>query len=151
MAEASGSARIGKSVAALLAASDDPATIAALLPGCEKLHRIDAEHIEGRLATEVSGVPIQAAVSIRRTVESLPDGLMRLHLRLKIRPDIGGQAIVASPGGAMVPDLLRLRASHLELPDVRYRIMARIAQPPPSCHTAPCSNSPLTPTKAPLP
>ena len=42
----------------------------------------------------------------------------------------GGNAIVASPGGALVPDLLRLRASHLELPDVRYRIMARIAQPP---------------------
>ena len=29
----------------------------------------------------------------------------------------GGSAIVASPGGSMVPDLLRLRASHLELPD----------------------------------
>jgi carbon monoxide dehydrogenase subunit G len=96
VAEAIGSARLGKSVAALVAASDDPATIAALLPGCEKLHRIDAEHIEGRLATEVSGIPIQAAVSIRRTVESLPDGITRLHLRLKIRPDIGGQAIVAA-------------------------------------------------------
>ena len=29
----------------------------------------------------------------------------------------GGSAIVASPGGALVPDLLRLRATHLELPD----------------------------------
>jgi glycosyltransferase involved in cell wall biosynthesis len=42
----------------------------------------------------------------------------------------GGQAIVASPGGAMVPDLLRLRASHLELPDMRWRVTARLAQPP---------------------
>ena len=42
----------------------------------------------------------------------------------------GGQAIVASPGGAMVPDLLRLRATHLELPDARSRIMARLGQPP---------------------
>lgn len=42
----------------------------------------------------------------------------------------GGQAIVASPGGSMVPDLLRLRATHLELPQTRYRIMARLAQPP---------------------
>ena len=41
----------------------------------------------------------------------------------------GGQAIVASPGGAMVPDLLRLRASHLELPEARYRIAGRLAQP----------------------
>ena len=42
----------------------------------------------------------------------------------------GGQAIVASPGGAMVPDLLRLRATHLELPEARSRIMARLGQPP---------------------
>ena len=33
----------------------------------------------------------------------------------------GGPAIVASPGGAMVPDLLRLRATHLELPDGGHR------------------------------
>ena len=28
----------------------------------------------------------------------------------------GGSAIVASPRGSMVPDLLRLRASHIEIP-----------------------------------
>ncbi len=42
----------------------------------------------------------------------------------------GGSAIVASPGGAMVADLLRLRATHLELPATRNRIAARLAQPP---------------------
>jgi hypothetical protein len=33
---------------------------------------------------------------VRRTVEDLPDGVTRLHLRLKVRPDIGGQAVVAA-------------------------------------------------------
>ena len=42
----------------------------------------------------------------------------------------GGSAIVASPGGAMVADLLRLRATHLELPVLRNRLAARLAQPP---------------------
>ena len=42
----------------------------------------------------------------------------------------GGSAIVASPGGAMVADLLRLRATHLELPVPRNRLAARLAQPP---------------------
>ena len=65
MAEFTGSAQLGKSVAQLLAASEDPAVIAALLPGCEALHRIDPEHIEGRLATEVAGIPVTAAVSVR--------------------------------------------------------------------------------------
>lgn len=96
MAETTGSARLARSIAGLLSASDDPAIIAALLPGCEKLHRIDAEHIEGRLATEVAGIPVTAAVSIRRTVEGLAGGASRLHLRLKIRPDIGGQAVIAA-------------------------------------------------------
>ena len=41
----------------------------------------------------------------------------------------GGSAIVASPGGAMVPDLLRLRATHLELPDSRNRLWARLTLP----------------------
>ena len=96
MAEFTGSAQLGKSVAQLLAATEDPAVIAALLPGCEALHRIDPEHIEGRLSTEVAGIPATAAVSVRRTVEALPDGVTRLHLRLKVRPDIGGQAVVAA-------------------------------------------------------
>ncbi len=96
MAEFTGSATLSKSVAQLLEASGDPAKIAALLPGCEALHRIDAEHIEGRLATEVAGIPVTAAVSVRRTVEELKDGAARLHLRLKVRPDIGGHAIVAA-------------------------------------------------------
>ncbi len=41
----------------------------------------------------------------------------------------GGTAIVASPGGAMVPDLLRLRASHLELPDRQHPVWARLSLP----------------------
>ena len=41
----------------------------------------------------------------------------------------GGSAIVASPGGAMVPDLLRLRATHLELPDSRHPLWARLTLP----------------------
>lgn len=96
MAEASGTVRLGRSAASLLAASDDLLVVAGLLPGCSGLHRTDAEHLEGRLATEVAGIPIAAAVSVRRTVESLEDGTSRLHLRLKIRPDIGGQATIAA-------------------------------------------------------
>ncbi|MFI4999153.1 MAG: glycosyltransferase [Reyranellales bacterium] len=41
----------------------------------------------------------------------------------------GGTAIVASPGGSMVPDLLRLRASHLELPDGQNPLWARLSLP----------------------
>ncbi|MBV8392647.1 MAG: glycosyltransferase, partial [Alphaproteobacteria bacterium] len=41
----------------------------------------------------------------------------------------GGTAIVASPGGAMVPDLLRLRASHLELATDSSPLMARLGLP----------------------
>ena len=41
----------------------------------------------------------------------------------------GGTAIVASPGGALVPDLLRLRASHLELPDGQHPVWARLSLP----------------------
>jgi len=41
----------------------------------------------------------------------------------------GGTAIVASPGGAMVPDLLRLRATHLELPPYGHPLMARLRLP----------------------
>ncbi|MBS0521096.1 MAG: glycosyltransferase, partial [Proteobacteria bacterium] len=41
----------------------------------------------------------------------------------------GGSAIVASPGGTMVPDLLRLRASHLELPLARHPLWARLNMP----------------------
>jgi glycosyltransferase involved in cell wall biosynthesis len=41
----------------------------------------------------------------------------------------GGAAIVASPGGAMVPDLLRLHATHLELPQVRHPAWARLTLP----------------------
>ncbi|MBS0546577.1 MAG: glycosyltransferase [Proteobacteria bacterium] len=42
----------------------------------------------------------------------------------------GGTAIVASPGGAMVPDLLRLRATHLELPPWSGPLRARLRLPP---------------------
>ena len=41
----------------------------------------------------------------------------------------GGSALVASPGGAMVPDLLRLRASHIELPVDGNRLWGRLALP----------------------
>jgi glycosyltransferase involved in cell wall biosynthesis len=41
----------------------------------------------------------------------------------------GGSAIVASPGGAMVPDLLRLRATHLELPETDHPLWARLTLP----------------------
>jgi glycosyltransferase involved in cell wall biosynthesis len=41
----------------------------------------------------------------------------------------GGSAVVASPGGVMVPDLLRLRASHLELPDSGHPLWARLTLP----------------------
>ena len=41
----------------------------------------------------------------------------------------GGNAIVASSGGALVPDLLRLRASHLELPDIANPLWARLTLP----------------------
>ena len=41
----------------------------------------------------------------------------------------GGSAIVASPGGSMVPDLLRLRATHLELPESSHPLWARLTLP----------------------
>ncbi len=41
----------------------------------------------------------------------------------------GGSAIVASPGGALVPDLLRLRATHLELTDSPHPLWARLTLP----------------------
>lgn len=41
----------------------------------------------------------------------------------------GGSAIVASPGGALVPDLLRLRGSHLELPDSTHAVWGRLTLP----------------------
>ena len=41
----------------------------------------------------------------------------------------GGSAIVASPGGAMVPDLLRLRATHLELTESPHPLWARLTLP----------------------
>ncbi len=41
----------------------------------------------------------------------------------------GGSAVVASPGGDMVPDLLRLRATHLELPSGQGRLRGRLTLP----------------------
>ena len=41
----------------------------------------------------------------------------------------GGTAIVASPGGSLLPDLLRLRASHLELPQGQHPLLARLGLP----------------------
>ena len=41
----------------------------------------------------------------------------------------GGSAIVASPGGSLVPDLLRLRASHVELPPAGHPLWARLTLP----------------------
>lgn len=41
----------------------------------------------------------------------------------------GGAAIVASQGGALVPELLRLRATHLELPPYRHALWAGLTLP----------------------
>ncbi len=41
----------------------------------------------------------------------------------------GGSALVASPGGALVPDLLRLRAAHIELPITQQRLWGRLTLP----------------------
>jgi glycosyltransferase involved in cell wall biosynthesis len=41
----------------------------------------------------------------------------------------GGAAFVASPGGTMLPDLLRLRATHLELPAEGHPLLARLRLP----------------------
>lgn len=41
----------------------------------------------------------------------------------------GGSALVASPGGAMVPDLLRLRATHVEMPITGQRLWGRLTLP----------------------
>ena len=42
---------------------------------------------------------------------------------------VGGSAIVASPGGSMVPDLLRLRASHIEIPQTNHAMWGRLTLP----------------------
>lgn len=41
----------------------------------------------------------------------------------------GGSAIVASPGGALVPDLLRSRATHVELTQIDHPLWARLTLP----------------------
>src|SRR5476649_985809 len=41
----------------------------------------------------------------------------------------GGRAIVASPGGAMLPDLLRLRATHIDLPEWGSPLWSRLSLP----------------------
>ena len=41
----------------------------------------------------------------------------------------GGSAIVASPGGALVPDLLRLRATHIDMPRPKNPLWGRLALP----------------------
>ena len=41
----------------------------------------------------------------------------------------GGSAIVASPGGNLVPDLLRLRASHIEIPAPSHPAWGRLTLP----------------------
>ena len=45
MSEIVGQGLLNKSVAQLVAASDSPELIAKLIPGCDGLHRIDAEHL----------------------------------------------------------------------------------------------------------
>jgi hypothetical protein len=42
----------------------------------------------------------------------------------------GGSAIVASPAGTMVPDLLRLRATHIALPEWGSALWSRLSLPP---------------------
>ena len=41
----------------------------------------------------------------------------------------GGSAIVASPGGMLLPELLRHRASHLELPEAGHPLWTRLTVP----------------------
>jgi len=41
----------------------------------------------------------------------------------------GGRAIIASAGGAMVADLLRLRGTHIDLPATRHPLLARLSLP----------------------
>ena len=41
----------------------------------------------------------------------------------------GGSAIVASPGGALLPELLRHRAAHLELPEAGHPLWTRLTVP----------------------
>lgn len=41
----------------------------------------------------------------------------------------GGSAIVASPGGALLPELLRHRANHIELPEAGNPLWARLTVP----------------------
>ncbi|MFO1159303.1 MAG: glycosyltransferase [Reyranellaceae bacterium] len=41
----------------------------------------------------------------------------------------GGSAVVASPGGALLPELLRHRASHIELPEAGHPLWARLTLP----------------------
>lgn len=41
----------------------------------------------------------------------------------------GGSAIVASPGGALLPELLRYKASHIELPETGHPLWARLTLP----------------------
>src|SRR5258708_8141883 len=58
------------------------------------------------------------------------DGLARATLdAARAVIEAGGSAVVASPGGVMVPDLLRWRASHLELPDSGHPLWGRLTLP----------------------
>jgi glycosyltransferase involved in cell wall biosynthesis len=72
-----------------------------------------------------------SAITLLQIVPSLaPGGVARATLdTAQAVVGAGGRAIVASPGGAMLPDLLRLRATHIELPDWGSPLAARLSLP----------------------
>ena len=70
------------------------------------------------------------APNLLQIVPSLAGGLGRATLdAAQAVIGAGGSAIVASPGGGMLPDLLRLRATHLELPSGQGPMWARLTLP----------------------
>lgn len=69
-------------------------------------------------------------ISLLQVVPRLSGGLARTTLdTAQAVIAAGGAAIVASPGGEALPDLLRLRATHLELPSLDHLLWQRLALP----------------------
>ncbi len=72
-----------------------------------------------------------SAITLLQIVPSLTgSGLARATLdTAQAVVAAGGRAIVASPGGAMLPDLLRLRATHVDLPEWGSPLWSRLNLP----------------------
>jgi glycosyltransferase involved in cell wall biosynthesis len=62
----------------------------------------------------------------------------------------GGSAIVASPAGTMVPDLLRLRATHIALPEWGSALWSRLSLPPKLFSSLRLSKVSLVQSRSPL-